>query len=438
MRKFLGVVLVAVSSLFQTGLAQDTTRLSLLFVGDIMQHDTNIAAAFDPVTKKYDYTACFQFMAPLLRSADLTIGNLELTLAGAPYKGYPQFSAPDALAVALKDIGFDVLVTANNHSVDRGKKGIDRTIKVLDSLNIQHTGTFADTTSRRLHYPLIVERKGFRLSLLNYTYGTNGIPVPKTAHVNLMDTLTIRADLQKAKQQNTDAIIVFFHWGDEYQSLPNTTQKFLAAWCLKRGVSLVIGSHPHVLQPIEWRKNENQVVAYSLGNFISGQRPRYRDGGALLWIDLEKIKNDSTSSTLISKVEHELEWVYKTPTDAKFYMLPLRNFENDTTVVVEKSIRDVRALFKDDARALLSKHNLNVPERLVVEDSAYYKIELVPNGELDAENTKLKFYGFEKDERDSLFWVGMFYDAELAEQALKEVIESIPYKKAIVRKFLVR
>ncbi|HMR58129.1 MAG TPA: CapA family protein, partial [Cyclobacteriaceae bacterium] len=172
--------------------AQDTTRLSLFFAGDIMQHDSNIAAAYNPVTKKYDYSACFEYVAPIIRSADLAIGNLELTLAGAPYKGYPQFSAPDALATELKKSGFDVLVTANNHSLDRRRKGLERTLKVLDSLQIIHTGTFNDSSARAQTYPLIIEKNGFKLSLLNYTYGTNGIPVTKPNIVNLIDTIQIK------------------------------------------------------------------------------------------------------------------------------------------------------------------------------------------------------------------------------------------------------
>src|SRR5688500_2566918 len=120
--------------------AQDTTRLSLLFLGDIMQHDSQISDAWDPNLKKYNYKPCFQFVKPYTQAVDLAIGNLELTLAGPPHKGYPQFSAPDELLEALKDMGMDVLVTANNHCADRGTKGIERTIEMLDSLEILHTG----------------------------------------------------------------------------------------------------------------------------------------------------------------------------------------------------------------------------------------------------------------------------------------------------------
>src|SRR5690606_33958239 len=184
------LLLIALYS--SAALAQDTTRISLLFAGDIMGHDSQIASAFDPDTKTYDYTSCFARMRPYIQSADIAFGNLEVTLAGPPYKGYPQFSSPDELAVTLKNVGMDVLVTANNHSLDRGKKGLERTIMMLDSLGILHTGTFRDTVERMNDYPLFVEKNGFNLALLNYTYGTNGIRVTKPNVINMIDTAVIR------------------------------------------------------------------------------------------------------------------------------------------------------------------------------------------------------------------------------------------------------
>lgn len=406
--------------------AQDTTRLSLLFVGDIMQHDSNIATAYDPVSKKYDYSACFEYVAPIIRSADLAIGNLELTLAGAPYKGYPQFSAPDALAVELRRTGFDVLVTANNHSVDRRRKGVERTIRVLDSLQFLHTGTFIDSAARANTYPLIIEKNGFRLSLLNYTYGTNGIPVTKPNIVNLIDTVQLKFDLAKARAQKTDAIIVFMHWGAEYQSLPNAEQKRLTKLCFREGAKLVIGAHPHVLQPMEWNKERDQLVVYSLGNFVSGQRPRYRDGGAIVWVDLQKVVKDSVATTSIHNSEYELEWVQKS---TEFVMRPLRYFEGDTVFIKDKVARDAMALFTKDSRALLSKHNLQIAERKFTPavDSAEYAIYLGIFDETDTlinSNERLNFYGLTHvlDEQGNVNWyAGKFYEAEIAQQALTEI-----------------
>ena len=411
--------------------AQDTTRLSLLFVGDIMQHDSNIAAAYNPVTGKYDYSACFEYVAPIIRSADLAVGNLELTLAGKPYKGYPQFSAPNELAYELKRVGFDVLVTANNHSVDRGKKGIERTIDVLDTLSMIHTGTFKDSTSRATTYPLLIEKNGFRLSLLNYTYGTNGIPIPRPSMVNLIDTVQIKNDIQKAKGQRGDAIIVFFHWGDEYQSLPNKEQKRLTNLCFREGVKLVIGSHPHVLQPMEWRNEDDQFVVYSLGNFVSGQRPRYRDGGAMLWIDLQKVIQDSLSMTSIHKADYELEWVQKSNDEKKdFVMLPLRYFESDTAFINDKLLRDAFDVFRKDSRTLYTKHNVNVVEKVNHDqfDSLQYAIRLGSFSEEQTNNIKdnpvLQSYGLEKANygENEWYWLaGKFSSRQLAELALIDI-----------------
>lgn len=205
-------------------LAQDTTRLSLLFIGDIMQHDSQLQSAYDAATGLYNYEPCFRYVKKYFNGADLTIGNLELTLGGKPYTGYPEFSAPDALAAALKYAGVDVLVTANNHSLDRRRKGLERTIKALDSLKMLHTGTFRDTVERMNDYPLLVSKNGINLALLNYTYGTNGIPVTKPNVVNLIDTTVIRKDLAQAKKLNPDMIIIFMHWGNEYQSMPSKQQ----------------------------------------------------------------------------------------------------------------------------------------------------------------------------------------------------------------------
>jgi len=346
-------------------IAQDTTRISLLFAGDVMGHDSQIASAYNAGTKTYDYTPCFQFMKPYIESVDVAIANLEVTLAGPPYKGYPEFSSPDALATTLKDIGFDALVTANNHCVDRGKQGLERTIAVLDSFEIAHTGTFVDTVNRLNDSPLIIEKNGFKLALLNYTYGTNGIAVPKSNVVNLLDTAIMKQDIIKAKEFEPDAIIVFTHWGSEYQSLPSKKEKDITEFCFAQGVKLVIGAHPHVIQPMEWRKESNQFVAYSLGNFVSGQRKRYTDGGAMAYIELQKINYRADSSvTTVDSAGYYLQWVYRTADmNRDYYMLPAAKVEHDSI----SFIKDVtsKASFKtfvENSRLLYRKYNKDVLE----------------------------------------------------------------------------
>jgi Bacterial capsule synthesis protein PGA_cap len=330
--------------------AQDTTRISLLFLGDVMQHDSQIKAAYDLSAKQYDYKPCLQFVKPYIESVDLAIGNLEVTLAGPPYKGYPQFSAPDELAQALKDAGMDVLVTANNHCLDRGRKGLERTIMMLDS--------------RMNDYPMLFEKNGFSFALLNYTYGTNGIPVTKPNVVNTIDTALIRKDIGKAKQASPDAIIVFMHWGQEYQSLASKWQKDVANFCFRLGVKLVIGAHPHVLQPMEWKKDNDQLVVYSLGNFVSGQRDRYKNGGAMLKVNLMKIVQDSVPITTIDSAGYILEWVYRTTDIRKdYYVMPVPSFEQDTTAFIkDEASRLAFKTFIDDSRKLFKKHNINLNE----------------------------------------------------------------------------
>ncbi|MEP2671643.1 MAG: CapA family protein [Cyclobacteriaceae bacterium] len=421
-----------------SAMCQDTTKVSLLFVGDVMQHDSQIRAAYDPISKSYDYSACFQYVKPVIQSADIAFANLEVTLAGPPYKGYPQFSAPDELAVSLKESGFDVLVTANNHSLDRRKKGLERTIDVLDTMDLLHTGTFKDSISREALYPLVFEKNGFRFSLLNYTYGTNGIPVTKPNIVNLIDTVQIKTDLAKARKQQTDAIIVFMHWGAEYQDTPNRSQKQIAQLCIENGAMLVIGAHPHVVQPMERDTLKNTLVAYSLGNFVSGQQSRYRDGGAMLWVELEKLRIvDSATSVQIKKASYELEWVYRNnESPKKYFILPVKEFEEDTLLLTSTAAKEMFKVFKEDSRKLFMK-NKSIPEsdRLPFETN-YFKIVLTSLSDsvpvVDSTST-LNFYGFEIEQvNDTLYSLttGKFHDREIAEQALVEIKSLTPFADA--------
>jgi poly-gamma-glutamate capsule biosynthesis protein CapA/YwtB (metallophosphatase superfamily) len=426
--------------------AQDTTRLSLLFLGDIMQHDSQISDAYEPATKRYDYNPCFQFVKPYIQAPDLAIGNLELTLAGPPYRGYPQFSAPDELLVALKDMGMDVLVTANNHCVDTGQKGLERTIQMLDSLRIPHTGTFADEVSRLNDHPLLVQKNNFKLAILNYTFSTNGLPVTKPNIVNRIDTVMMEGDLKKAKSLKPDAIIVFLHWGIEYQSLPAKSQKDVTEFCFDHGAQLVIGAHPHVIQPMEWRKEKNQLVTYSLGNFVSGQRKRYTDGGSMITMELEKISfaGDSSIAT-IDTAAYVLEWVYKSTGPGKnYYVLPVPTFENDTTgFIKDTSSKEAFKTFVSDSRSLLKKYNYDLTESLTIppDKLVRYKV-LAFTAEKDASPSWSVMpplpYGVEveKDNNGKVsVFSGYFSDRNVAEKYRQRLAEQFNFKDAVVVEF---
>lgn len=291
---------------------QDTSRLRLIFAGDLMGHDGQIKSAYNSKTDTYQYDTCFTQIKNLVSSADIAILNLEVTLAGPPFKGYPQFSSPDNVALAAKNAGFDLFITANNHSLDGGKKGVERTIDVLDSNGIIRTGTFKDSIQRNTEYPLIIEKNSIRLAILNYTYGTNGLVVRAPNIVNYIDTSVIRRDIIKAITAEPDFIIATLHWGLEYQRTENNQQRALAEFLINNGVDCIIGSHPHVIQPIRKLYKDStdsanyNLVVYSLGNFISNQGERYRDGGLMVEIDLEK-----TSKTKVTGYKTHPVFVYK-------------------------------------------------------------------------------------------------------------------------------
>lgn len=350
-------------SIQETGLKPVST-LSLLFTGDVMGHDPQIASALDKKTGKYYYNLCFNFIKEELSDADFTIANLEVTLGTLPYSGYPQFSSPAALAVALKNAGVDILLTANNHSADKRKKGIEKTINILDSLNISHTGTYKDTVTRQRTHPFIIEKNGIKVALMNYTYSTNGIPVTHPNYVNMLRREFILTDLIKARNLNPDKIILYFHWGNEYQTEPSDYQKDLYEFCVSNGADIIIGSHPHVLQRIEHNidktTGKENLVAYSLGNFISNQRTRKRDGGAMIKISLEKTYNECK----IKKAGYFLTWVYNPYENGlkKFYILPVSKYENKPEFFRSKVYFDKMNLFKTDSRQLLQQQNINVPE----------------------------------------------------------------------------
>ncbi len=259
--------------------------VTLLFAGDVMGHEPQWKAAYDPATDSYDYHDCFRFVQPYIEQADLACANLEVTLAGPPYTSYPCFSSPDALLFALKDVGFDVLFTANNHVLDHGRQGLERTLLMLDSVGMAHAGSYADSLDRVTGYPLVLDVKGLRVGFLNMTYGTNGIRVPKPNCVNKMDRPQVAADFKKLQSQDAMLKVAFVHWGDEYQLEANRYQRSFAGFMVDQGADLVIGGHPHVTQNADtlFNKDGKPVVAYySLGNFISNQRGTNTKGGIMV------------------------------------------------------------------------------------------------------------------------------------------------------------
>lgn len=262
-----------------------------------MQHKAQLDAARLP-DGTYNYSGCFTLVTPEIEAADIAVCNFETTLGGAPYTGYPQFCSPDAYAQAVRDAGFDIFLTANNHCMDRRNRGLVRTLDVLDSLGIGHLGTYRNQAERDSLYPYMLERNGIRIALLNYTYDTNGIPVEPPCIVNYIDTTQIKADVIRARQLKADCIIACMHWGTEYRTQPDATQKRLEAWLYSIGVNHIIGGHPHVVQPVRTLPHEyyadRHLTVWSLGNYISNMSAPRTDHGLAVTMHLLKVGSVTT------------------------------------------------------------------------------------------------------------------------------------------------
>ena len=366
-------------------------EISFLFMGDIMGHGPQIKSAWQENKKQYEYSEVFNPLEDIISSVDFAIGNLEVTLAGKPFKGYPQFSSPDELAVACKNSGMDVLVTANNHSCDRKNKGIVRTLDVLDSLKILHTGTFKDVKNREKNNLLVLSKEGIKVGLLNYTYGTNGLPFSDPVYVNLVDSVLIKKDVINAKNKDLDKLVVFVHWGYEYKDFPNSYQKKYNRFFQDLGVDVVIGSHPHVIQPMVYSKENKHefLTVFSLGNFVSNQRAERKDGGAMFRLSFQKTDNN----ILISKKEYIPVWVHKYMEKEKYHfqILPCaRPIYNEKYFSNKEDFQKMKT-FLDNTRAHLNTNNLAIEEGV-----PYGLVKFKPITILHSQGPKLRQLDVEK------------------------------------------
>lgn len=346
-------------------------RIKLSFVGDIMGHKNQLyAAAGDPSKMKskdmsdFNYETCFRYVQPIFEESDLMIGNLELTLNGkGRYTGYPMFRSPDILATYLKKAGFDLLTTCNNHSNDGLKYGVINTLDVLDTLGIEHTGTFRNQAERDRLYPLIVEKEvdgtTFRLAFINYTYATNGVRTREPCVVNLIEQNQIYKDIVSAKAAKPDLIIAIMHWGKEYKLDEHKSQVAYTKFLWENGVDVVIGAHPHVIQPIKtdtiWEADSTNfrevLVSYSLGNFISNQYRLNTDVGLIF--ELELVKNSRTNKTVIGKHDYIIAWRYiqgrynsalREGFDWTYAILPVSAFEDNPKQYFDMTDSQVQAM----------------------------------------------------------------------------------------------
>ncbi len=243
--------------------APSADTVTIRVMGDIISH-----WAVQKSAERYGYGSFFKYVEKDLSGADVAVGNMEFPLAGPPYTGYPSFSGSDDFVRYLRDVGFDILLTANNHMLDKGSEGLRRTLDVLENMGIAYTGIAADAKADTLKNPLYIHVKGITLALVNGTYGTNcgsDDNWPKVLHLNRKALAPV---LRRAREK-ADFVLVFPHWGEEYQLRHDDKQEEMARWLVEQGADAVIGGHPHVVQDVQ--EIDGVPVIYSLGNALSNQ-----------------------------------------------------------------------------------------------------------------------------------------------------------------------
>ena len=344
------IFLILILNLILVNAACAEQPARLLFIGDIMAHDQQLKAARNK--NGYDFTPQFRRVKPLFKDA-FTIGNLETVLAGnKKYSGYPLFNTPDVLIEDLKSsLGIDCVTLANNHIFDKGEAGARRTAEVLESAGVSWTGLALDIKddlgniikSIKSNDAILLTTQGLKFALVNLTYGSNLKLKQDDVKLNIISHESIKQAVNNAKSLEPDIIIACFHWGNEYHFKPSAHQKDAADYALECGADLIIGTHPHVLQPVEIRDNFNspKVIAWSLGNFVSFQRTLPRERSVILAVEFAKDNADGKAR--ITRVSA-----------APLYVIAPGNFKTEVTYAGFDDVTISKLDFKN-----ISKNNLN-------------------------------------------------------------------------------
>lgn len=333
---------------------EELKTITVSAVGDIMVHSPQFKSAYVG-DGRYDFVPVFQEIKKYIANSDLALCNLETTIStpDREYSGYPNFKTPEELIPAIKDAGFDVVTTANNHSLDAKEFGVINTIDVLEKYDLIHTGTARDEEESK--DILMVEREGIQLAVLAYTYGTNGMEAAVDQDklkymVNYIELDKIKEDINRARQEGADVIILCMHWGVEYARTVGEDQKNISDALFDAGADIILGSHPHVIQTMERKtvtdssgEDRDVFVAYSLGNFISNQRDQYTDSGVIVNITITKQGQNIT----IGDVKYTPTWVRKFQQNGKlqYRILPVEEFIDSQLPTPE--LERIRAVWKE-------------------------------------------------------------------------------------------
>jgi len=322
-------------------------EITFSFVGDVMFHMPIVNSAYS--NGKYDFKSIFHYVKPYIEKSDIAFCNLETTLAGKPYTGYPTFSSPDEVLDGLKSAGFDVINVANNHMLDRRVDGLKRTLKKISEYGLISVG--ARFTQLEELYRVITI-KGFKISFASFTYSTNGIPIDDRYKYMFM---YIKRDaiisVVREMRKFSDIVIVYFHYGNEYQTTPTKEQIELAYLALSNGADMVIASHPHVLQRIELVKDglKTKLIAYSLGNFLSNMIAPGTDEGVILNVTYHPIKGIVNTNAILT-------WVNRYKVSDRFYyrILPVKDFLESPDRFLNKA--DIKRLSQIAQKKLIEEN----------------------------------------------------------------------------------
>ncbi len=355
-------------------LEDSLSTLEFSVVGDIMCHSTQYK--FAEVTKdSFDFKPVYREIKKYLDNSDVVLGNLETVIEvdSLKYAGYPVFNTPKDFLEGLKYAGFDILSTANNHAFDIRERGVKSTIEHIEDYNLQSVGTYLSNSER--DSVRIYNQNNIKFTLLSYTYGVNLYKIPKGKEylVNLINEELIRNDIKNHRDAGAELVIVFFHFGTEYATEANRYQIDIVNKTISFGADIILGAHPHSLQPIEYFRTEDGsidsgFVAYSLGNFISNQRWRYSDGGAILNFSIQK--NNRNNKIKLNSVRYLPIWVFKgyTNNGAEYIILPSE------------------IALKDSSKVYLSD------EDLALMKESYFDTQLI----LESKSSKVKMDSIEK------------------------------------------
>ncbi|HSQ90290.1 CapA family protein [Romboutsia sp.] len=358
-------------------------KINLNTVGDVMAHKPQLQAQYDASSKSYNFDNNFQCVGSFIEKSDLSIANLETTLAGPsiPYTSYPAFNSPDTLIDALKNAGIDVLSTINNHSFDKGDLGVKRTLQVTKEKGVETVGTVQNLDDKNY---IIKDINDIILGITSFSYGeikngtkyVNGIQISNESKdkMNIFDMYSVDNAFNTIKEQldnikNTDIQIVILHWGNEYQRAPSEFQTKLAQKLSDYGVDIIIGSHPHVVQPVEMIKSSNgtndTLVIYSLGNFLSNQRkellgsPFTEDG---LMVNIEITKDFNENKTYVSQVECVPTWINKYQKSGKdvYEIIPIYD-KNQLDTIENLPISQVKASYNNTISQIKQSNIIKTP-----------------------------------------------------------------------------